>query len=714
MPMLRTLLPAAALALGLAAPASALVSLPTVERTLTAGDDSCATTSYTAKMAGFVTTRLVSPGGEWDLFLADAASGRTLSSSKAFGAKEVTQSFVDAGQVLQVEACRTAGSVSSVLVTIDFVDAVRPAQTTSSIIRTGYLEQRTFDALQSAGFDVTEMTRTKTFTDIYIPSAAKLAAFRKLGIPFKTRVADLEAKDAVARRAEARRASTGGPGLVPSGREEYRFLGDYQEEMRALAAAPENKGFIKPITIGETVQGREIQGLEFSSDVNAEDDGKPTFFLVANHHAREWPSSEIAMEYMHLLAQSYGKTTGDGPRVTNILDNARIVVVPVLNMDGFSASRGENPTGEPIPDAEDEIGTNGTAEGLTGTFAYRRKNCNSAIGNPVSSNEANQNLPCYYQTGVDPNRNYGFDWGGPGAGSSPTDQTYRGTGPWSEPETQAVWKLSQSRPVTVLVTMHTIAALVLRSPGLSANGLAPDEGLLKELGDNIQYRTGYKSQYGWQLYDTTGTTEDWNYGAVGALGYTIEIGPSGGDFHGDYKVAVENQWVGPKPNKATKIVGGGMKDALLLAAEYAFAPKTHSIINGTGTPGATLEVKKSFVTETSPVCVFAQGVIASAPAPADCAAAGAIPREGTPDGLTYTTKVKPDGTFRWHITQSTRPFEGFEAFDHDNKPTTVPVRRPTGTVEKWTLTCKATGAVREVVIDRGEELALGDVCAPAA
>jgi hypothetical protein len=31
-----------------------------------------------------------------------------------------------------------------------------------------------------------------------------------------------------------------------------------------------------------------------------------------------------------------------------------------------------------------------------------------------------------------------------------------------------------------------------------------------------------------QLYDTSGTTEDWNYAAAGTLGYTIEMGPSGG------------------------------------------------------------------------------------------------------------------------------------------------------------------------------------------
>lgn len=706
MPMLRTLLPAVVATLAFAAPASALTALPTVERTVRAADGACATSAYTARMAGFVTARLHG-SGEWDLDLVDAASGTTLSRSRAFGAKEVTQTWVTAGQALLLKACRTAGSAGQATTTIDFVDAVKPAATTASIISIPRVSQATYDRLTASGFDLEEMTIRKNSMDMFVPSAEKLAAFEKLGIPFTVRVADLDAANRAYRAAEARRTAAGYRGLVPSGRTQYRFLADFQDEMRQLAEA--NPNLIKPITIGETVQGRPIQGLEISSDVNATDDGKPTYFLMGLHHAREWPSAEIAMEYMHLLASKYGQSDTEGARITRILDNVRVIVVPVLNQDGFYASRGENPTGSPVPDAEDEIGTNGTVEGLTGTFAYRRKNCNTLTPNPVSSAPQQQSLPCYYQLGVDNNRNYGFAWGGRGAGSSPTDQTYRGSGPWSEPENQAVWRTSQSRPVTVLITMHTIAALVLRSPGLSTNGLAPDESLLKELGNRIGYRTGYTSQFGYQLYDTTGTTEDWNYGAAGTLGYTIEIGPKGGDFHADYAEAVEEQWVGAPASKVPaenrrNYIGGGLKDSLLLAAEYAFDPKTHSIITGSGTPGTKLTLSKSFVTKSSPVCVFAQGVIASAPPPLNCAAEGALQTVDSQDGLTYTTRVKPDGTFTWHVTQSTRPFEGYEYDAVAKAP------KPTGTVEKWTLTCEATGRTQEFPIERGEAKALGEVC----
>jgi hypothetical protein len=346
-----------------------------------------------------------------------------------------------------------------------------------------------------------------------------------------------------------------------------------------------------------------------------------------------------------------------------------------------------------------------------GALAYRRKNCDGGLPKDVVATDQARSLPCYYQYGVDPNRNYGFDWGGPGASNDPLTQTYRGTGQWSEPETQAVHEYSQSHPVTALITMHTIAALVLRSPGLRTHGLAPDEAMLKKLGDQMAAYTGYTSQYGWQLYDTTGTTEDWNYGAAGTLGYTIEIGPAGGDFHGNYLEAVEQQW--NPPLGRTK--GQGMRLALIAAAKAAADPATHSVLTGTGAPGAQLTLQKSFKTNSQPICTFAQGYVTATGGPADCLAPGAVfGTTSADDGLKYQLTVPASGTFTWHVTQSTRPFEGYtydaatKAPKQNDKPR-----------EAWTLTClggagSAGGPAglssRQVVVERGQQLDLGDVC----
>src|SRR3712207_8362473 len=52
-------------------------------------------------------------------------------------------------------------------------------------------------------------------------------------------------------------------------------------------------------------------------------------------------------------------------------------------------------------------------------------------------------------------RSYGDLWGGPGGFSTKTSETYYGTGPFSEPETQNVRELIAGRQVVTLLTNHT-------------------------------------------------------------------------------------------------------------------------------------------------------------------------------------------------------------------------------------------------------------------
>ena len=78
-------------------------------------------------------------------------------------------------------------------------------------------------------------------------------------------------------------------------------------------------------------------------------------------------------------------------------------------------------------------------------------------------------------------------------------------------------ELHLSLNAPVLISMHNIAAKVLRPPGTEAEGFAPDEEGLKELGRRMAEPTGYLNQYGHELYDVTGGTKDWAYAATGAL-----------------------------------------------------------------------------------------------------------------------------------------------------------------------------------------------------
>ena len=53
------------------------------------------------------------------------------------------------------------------------------------------------------------------------------------------------------------------------------------------------------------------------------------------HHAREWPSSEHAIEFAYDLLTNYGKSA----RTTRLVNATRTIVVPIVNVDGFNMSR---------------------------------------------------------------------------------------------------------------------------------------------------------------------------------------------------------------------------------------------------------------------------------------------------------------------------------------------------------------------------------------
>ncbi len=634
-------------------PSTALAApsfLPAVKRTISASPHSCATKAYTAPMAGFVTVRDDgTTRGDWDLTVADARSKRTLATSNAFGSHELAQTFTTAGERLAIRGCRRSGSDSTFPVSIVFADAKLPKLTRQSLVRVNTSDAGVLRRLESLGFDVTENVQ-RGHADVVVPSPAKLDLLGKLGLPYTVRTLDLAKYDAKTSRADAAyTAKVGADGSpLPSGRTGYRTLADYQNELKDLVA--KHPGMVRPVTLGKTFQGREIQGVEISKNVDAPSDGRPTFLMLGEHHAREWPSGEIAMEFAHYLVDGYGSDD----EVTSLVDRERIVIVPIVNVDGFNASRGTAADGY-IPDPYDSTGLpeGDTAEGVAvpfgGNLAYRRKNCDGPV--PNAPGDAEQSLPCYYEWGVDPNRNYGENWGGLGASSDPNTQSYRGSGQWSEPETQAVWHWSQAHNVTFMMTLHNVAALVLRPPGVHTDGLAPDEQRMKELGDAMADDTGYTSEYGWELYDTSGTTEDWQYGGQGAFGYTIEIGPAGGQFHMPYDVGVVQQWTGDDQHK-----GRGMRAALLKAAESAGNSGDHSIIEGSAPAGDVLRVQKKFTTNSSPICTYAQGLLTSGSplSPLDCVSPGAS--TSTPDNLNYTMVVPSSGQYEWHVSPSTRPF----------------------------------------------------------
>jgi hypothetical protein len=159
-------------------------------------------------------------------------------------------------------------------------------------------------------------------------------------------------------------------------------------------------------------------------------------------------------------------------------------------------------------------------------------------------------------------------------------------------------------------------------------------------------RNGYTSQHGWELYDTTGTTEDWSYWATGGLGYTFEMMTA---FHPTFGTVVNEYGAGTLGNRG----------AFLVALEAAANPALHSVITGRAPRGAVLRLTKDVETPTSQEMVIEDDL--------------------------ETTMVASRGGFVWHVNPSA-------------PPTDLDTDLALGEEEVWRLTCERDGKILQTVL----------------
>lgn len=462
--------------------------------------------------------------------------------------------------------------------------------------------------LQSLGLDLTEHGDEDSL-EVVLHGEADVRLLRDAGFSFTVRIADLAALDERNRLADERYAAATLASPLPSGRDSYRHLADYESELAQLAA--QYPGLARSITLNHpTWEGRSVVGIEITANPAASD-GKPVFVMLGTHHAREWPSGEHTIEFAYDLLRNYGSDA----RTTALVDATRTIVVPVVNPDGFVVSR----EARPGPAAQDFAAHD---------LEMKRKNCRDAVGT------------CERRTrlsGVDPNRNYGGLWGGAGASPNPLSDAYRGPAPFSEPEVQNVRELVASRQVAVLITNHTYADLILRPPGTFGQGFPLDEPQQAALAALMASRNGYDSVPGYGLYDTTGTTEDWTFWTAGSLSFTFEIGPE--QFHPPYETGVVAEYLGLAPSAGAGT--GGNRAAFYDALEAAADTALHSVLTGSAPAGSRLTLSKTFETSTSPVCEDEFCVFLRPP-------------QTFPDTLS-SQLVTSGPSFSWHVNPSTRP-----------------------------------------------------------
>ena len=581
-----------------------------------------------ARARGLVSARLRSQG-DWDVAIF-GAKGRPVAGSASFAGNELAEGFVRKGERLTVQACRFRGSAATAKLSISFTKIAKSKQERWQVVDVSTRKRSDKQRLQTLGLDLTEHGDANSI-EVILHGRADARKLRRAGFSYTVRIRDLAKRtrrNELRDRRHARATATSG---LPSGRDSYRHLADYDLEMKELAMR--YPSLVRPVTLNhKSVLGRDVNGIEISTGAQNTADGKPVFLIMGVHHAREWPSSEHTLEFAYDLLRNYGTDS----RATQLVEETRTIVVPVVNPDGFNISR-EAPT-----------------LGDFSLFDYemKRKNCAIAATTPQKyTTRTCENNNAGRLRGTDPNRNYGGLWGGSGASLTWFDDTFRGDAPFSEPEVRNIRELISSRQVTNLITNHTYSNLVLRPPGVASFGFPLEEPEYKALGASLAAHNDYSNIPGFGLYDTTGATEDWSFWSTGGWAFTFEIGPD--EFHPTYATGVEAEYLGLEP--AAGAGQGGNREAYYTMLHATADSAMHSLIEGYAPAGSTLRISKTFQTATSPVWQDDFGVTVG-------------DEMLFPDTLTSEFK-SAGGTFSWDVNPSTRPVV---AGRHGRDPTGPP------------------------------------------
>ena len=480
-------------------------------------------------------------------------------------------------------------------------------------------------------------------------------------------------------------AASGRPaGLRPQPGEtdgEYRLGSEvYEAELKALAEEHRPSGRVRLLEMPtKSLLGKTVYGLEIATDV-ANEDGRPVVMHDGMHHCREWPAGEMPMMWAHELLENYDSD----PVIASIVDNARTIILPLVNPDGFDRTvEAAALTGQ----TSDNNLINGFPQAVLGKGDMWRKNVRALsnegplepTGPIVGGSPVGASQPDAY--GIDLNRNYPFHWGDEsGSSSVPESQTYRGTQPFSEPETHNVRDLALAHLPITHITHHTSGQQMLIPWGREPREIrSPDwphmSRIAREMRDGYTYEgtfyegNGYDPIQAFNLYPTSGTSRDYGHAATRTIIYTFEHGT---EFHGPYASTIPAMY---EQNRG----------AFIRHSLAALEPQVQARITGEGPAGGTVEVYKAFQTPTnlqlSGTPVISVGGLPTVQDPTGDALRPTLVDEE----LRRTVRIGDDGAFDLRVPPSSRPYllnekqlDDFEV--GDTEPYTVTVRDAAGAV----------------------------------
>lgn len=245
-----------------------------------------------------------------------------------------------------------------------------------------------------------------------------------------------------------------------------------------------------PIGDFETHEDRPIYWLKISDNPNLGEEDESEVLYTALHHAREPASLSVLIYYMYYLLENYETDSA----VAGLINNTEMYFVPMINPDGYNHNQNTNPDGG----------------------GMWRKNKRDNTGN-------------LSQAGVDLNRNYGYEWGGLGASTNMSDETYRGPSAFSEPESQAIKYFCDNHEFKFALNFHTYSNLLLFPFGFDYDQLTEDHDYFLGFTEEMVKYNGYANIISTDLYPASGDSDDWMYAGDSKpkiLAMTPEVGES--------------------------------------------------------------------------------------------------------------------------------------------------------------------------------------------
>ncbi|MDQ1300481.1 MAG: hypothetical protein QG637_399 [Chloroflexota bacterium] len=333
----------------------------------------------------------------------------------------------------------------------------------------------------------------------------------------------------------------------------YYTYAQLTERLAWLAA--ERPGIMQVTALGKTHEGREIPLVVLTTTATGPHTEKPAFWIDANIHATEVTASMAALYFIKKLAEGYGSD----PKITRVLDEQVIYVVPRLNPDGAEWALAGQPRyirsgTRPYPFEDKQDGLH--AEDIDGDGRILQMRIPDPTGDwKVSERDPRLMIKrsldeeggAYYRLfaegaienydghiinvapalqGLDFNRNFPAEWRPEG------EQRGAGDFPGSEPEIRAVLEFIAEHPnIYGAITYHTYSRAILRPYGAKDDKQMETDDLwvFEAIGARGTEITGYPcvSVYHDFRYHPkeviTGVFDDWLYEHKGIYAYTVEL-----------------------------------------------------------------------------------------------------------------------------------------------------------------------------------------------